>query len=370
MSTTITEIADVPVRKSTLVNASAARAFRIFTEGFDTWWPRSHHIGKSPMKRAVLEGRVGGRCYSEQEDGTQCDWASILVWEPPHRFVMAWQVTPEWQYEPDLSKSSEVEVRFSPTADGQTRVDLEHRYFARHGAGGDKMRTQVGQPGGWTAILESFAAGSAASCRPRAEESAKAEQYLIATRDELLHAVSGLSEQQWRFKPTPDCWSIGEILEHVVIVENRVHGIVEGMKDAAAVEPGIIGTQADEAVLALVRQRTMKRQAPERIHPTGQWNRAEALEQFTVSRSRTCHLLAQAPALRGQVVPHPVLGPMDGYQWILAAAAHSARHTEQIAEVKFGRTAAIQSSPVAPLAIELDAVRRIGDHQPRLRVAQ
>jgi uncharacterized protein YndB with AHSA1/START domain len=335
MTSAITEMADVPVRKSTVVNASAARAFQIFTEGLDTWWPRTHHIGKSPMKRAVLEGRVGGRCYSEQEDGTQCDWASILVWEPPQRFVMAWQITPDWQYKPDLSRSSEVEVRFTPTADGQTRVDLEHRYFARHGAG-DEMRTQVGQPGGWTAILESFAAGSAASSRPSAEESAKAEQYLIATRDELLHAVSDLSNTQWRFKPAPDCWSIGENVEHIVIVENRVHGIVDGLRDSQATEPGLIEKQIDEAVLAQIRQRAIKWQAPERIRPTGQWNRAEALEQFAVSRSRTFHLLAQAPALRGQVVPHPVLGPMDGYQWILAAAAHSARHTDQIAEVKAG----------------------------------
>ncbi len=334
MTSTITEITDVPVRKSTVVNASAARAFQVFTEGFDTWWPRTHHIGKSPMKRAVLEGRVGGRCYSDQEDGTQCDWASILVWEPPHRFVMAWQINPDWQYEPELSKSSEVEVTFTPTADGQTRVDLEHRYFARHGAGGDRMRTQVGQPGGWTAILESFAVRSAASSRPSAEESAKAEHYLIATRDQLLKTVSGLSDAQWQFKPGPDCWSVGEIMEHIVIVENRVHGIVEGMKDAAAADPGRDNSAVDEAVFTQVPQRTMKMKAPERICPTGQWDRTEALERFAVSRSRTLHLLAQSPALRGHVVPHPVLGPMDGYQWILAAAGHAARHTAQIAEVK------------------------------------
>lgn len=156
MTNTVTEITDMPVRKSILVQASAQRAFQVFTEGMDSWWPRSHHIGNSPMTRAVVEGRVGGRCYSQQENGTECDWASVLVWEPPHRFVMAWQVTPEWKYEPDLAKSSEVEVRFTGEPGGQTRVDLEHRYFARHGAGGDSMRKQVGGPGGWSSLLEAF----------------------------------------------------------------------------------------------------------------------------------------------------------------------------------------------------------------------
>ena len=59
----------------------------------------------------------------------------MLQWEPPHRFVFAWQVTPQWTHEPDLAKSSEVEVKFTAVSDGSTRVDLEHRYFNRHGDG-------------------------------------------------------------------------------------------------------------------------------------------------------------------------------------------------------------------------------------------
>jgi len=146
------------VRKNITVKASADRAFRVFTEGFDTWWPRDHHIGKSPMKKAIIEGRPGGRCFSQQIDGTDCDWGQILVWEPPHRFVMAWQVTPAWGYEPDAANASEVEVRFTPQPDGTTRVDLEHRHFERHGAGADTMRTAVDSPMGWGGLLPRFAA--------------------------------------------------------------------------------------------------------------------------------------------------------------------------------------------------------------------
>jgi uncharacterized protein YndB with AHSA1/START domain len=146
-----------PVRKSIRVRADAARAFRIFTEEMDSWWPRTHHIGSSPMKRVVVEGRPMGAIYTEQEDGTNCPWGSVLTWEPPHLFVMAWQIRPDWQYEPDLSKCSEVEVRFTPADNGTTLVELEHRGLTRHGVGCVKMREQVNAEGGWGALLGIFA---------------------------------------------------------------------------------------------------------------------------------------------------------------------------------------------------------------------
>lgn len=144
------------VHKTITVKTSTAHAFHVFTDGFSTWWPKSHHIGKSPMKRAILEGKVGGRCYTEQEDGTACDWGSILVWDPPHRLVIAWQITGQWTYEPELARSSEVEITFTPQADGSTRVDLEHRRLERHGAGAVQMRTAIDGSEGWGALLDLY----------------------------------------------------------------------------------------------------------------------------------------------------------------------------------------------------------------------
>jgi uncharacterized protein YndB with AHSA1/START domain len=159
MASTTNAAVVAPVRKSVTVNTTAERAFRIFAEDFDSWWPRSHHIGKSPMKKGIVEGKAGGRCYTQQEDGTDCDWGRVLVWEPPHRLVLAWQVTPEWGYQPDLSQSSEVEIRFTPTPEGGTRVDLEHRQLERHGAGAASMRTTIDSAdGGWGGLLKLYAA--------------------------------------------------------------------------------------------------------------------------------------------------------------------------------------------------------------------
>jgi uncharacterized protein YndB with AHSA1/START domain len=143
-----------PLRKSIQVRANAARAFKVFTEGLDSWWPRTHHIGESPMVRVVMECHAGGRCYSEQVDGTECDWARVTVWDPPHRFVMAWLMKLEgqkWVPEADATICSEVEVTFNPQPDGSTFVELEHREFDRMLAGGAIMRASV--DGGWPGVL-------------------------------------------------------------------------------------------------------------------------------------------------------------------------------------------------------------------------
>ncbi len=146
------------VRKTITVKASVEHAFAVFAEGYDSWWPRTHHIGKAPMQKAIIEAREGGRCYSTQTDGSECDWGRVLVWDPPRRLVLAWQITHEWGYEPDLAKSSEVDIRFTPEPGGRTRVDLEHRHFERHGAGAAAIRTAVDSPNGWGGLLDLFKA--------------------------------------------------------------------------------------------------------------------------------------------------------------------------------------------------------------------
>jgi Activator of Hsp90 ATPase homolog 1-like protein len=146
------------VRKSVNVHATPERAFKVFTEEMDSWWPKSHHIGKSPMKAIVVEGREGGTIYTAQEDGTDCPWGSVKVWDPPRRFVMLWHVRPDWQYERDPANCSEVELTFTPVDDGTTLVELEHRNFERHGGEYAKMRDTVDAEGGWGGLLALFTA--------------------------------------------------------------------------------------------------------------------------------------------------------------------------------------------------------------------
>jgi uncharacterized protein YndB with AHSA1/START domain len=150
------------VRRSVTVNAPVDKAFRVFTEGFASWWPRTHHIGAAELADAVLEQKPGGRWYEKGVDGSECEWGRVLAFEPPHRLVLSWQINGEWQYEPDESRGSEVEVLFTELGDGRTRVDLEHRELARHGEAATEMVKSIGNDtGGWGGILKLYASALA-----------------------------------------------------------------------------------------------------------------------------------------------------------------------------------------------------------------
>ena len=149
-----TQIRPAPVRKTIFVEASPEHAFDTFTAGIGRWWPKSHHIGKAELDRPVIEPREGGRWYEIDVDGSQCELGKVLVWNPPARLVIIWQLTAEFQFDPDLE--TEVDVRFTPEGSG-TRVDLEHRYIERLGETADKLREAVDAPGGWSGLLELYA---------------------------------------------------------------------------------------------------------------------------------------------------------------------------------------------------------------------
>ncbi len=141
MSTVATDV----IRKTVLVDFAPAEAFELFTARIGSWWPvGTHSYGGEDVTDVVLEQRVGGRLYEVTEAGEQ-DWGSVLEWDPPSRFVLDWQI--------GEARGTEVEVRFSPEAEG-ARVELEHRGFdsatprGRYEEGWDIVLGAFGQPAG------------------------------------------------------------------------------------------------------------------------------------------------------------------------------------------------------------------------------
>jgi uncharacterized protein YndB with AHSA1/START domain len=141
------------VRREITVEAPVERAFEVFTERFDAWWPRSHHIGEPEMREAILERREGGRWYELGVDGSECEWGEVLAYDPPRRLVLTWHVGADWKYHAD--EASEIEVSFTPSG-ARTTVVLEHRHIERHGDGAAQMRDTVGSEGGWPTLLELY----------------------------------------------------------------------------------------------------------------------------------------------------------------------------------------------------------------------
>jgi uncharacterized protein YndB with AHSA1/START domain len=149
------------IRRDVRVRCSPDRAFRVFTERIGTWWPLETHsiaVDQELGLRAVtlkIDTREEGRIQEVLEDSSTRDWGGVVAWEPPHRVVFAWK--PNDRPIPP----TEVEVRFTPEADGAL-VQLEHRGWDRLGEVSEVIRPLYASDGGWTMVLERYrnAAGS------------------------------------------------------------------------------------------------------------------------------------------------------------------------------------------------------------------
>ena len=122
-----------PIKKELVIEASQEKAFKVFTEKMDLWWPRTHHIGATPMTEIVVEPGVNGRWYSKHEDGSEVEVGKVLTWDPYGLLVLGWQINGEFKYIPDLI--TEVEVQFIAEGPKITRVKFEHKNLDRLGSG-------------------------------------------------------------------------------------------------------------------------------------------------------------------------------------------------------------------------------------------
>lgn len=152
---------DLRVLKTIRVNVPMERAFSVFVEQMEAWWPQTHHIGKIPFVAIFIEPRVGGRWYERNANGEDCDWGTVLAWDPPHMVRLSWHVgpghdQPDWVADPDMAKASEVEIRFRAEGASATFIELEHSKIERHGEGAVKLRELFDGPGAWITILEAF----------------------------------------------------------------------------------------------------------------------------------------------------------------------------------------------------------------------
>jgi uncharacterized protein YndB with AHSA1/START domain len=145
------------VKQSIVVEAPIERAFKVFTEEFGNFKPPEHNMLGVEIAETVFEPRVGGHIYDRGTDGSECHWARVLAYEPPDRVLLSWDISPRWQIETDLDKTSEWEVRFTAETPNRTRVELEHRKLERHGGGWEGVRDGVAGDQGWPLYLQRYA---------------------------------------------------------------------------------------------------------------------------------------------------------------------------------------------------------------------
>jgi hypothetical protein len=170
-----------------------------------------------------------------------------------------------------------------------------------------------------------------------ADDRARVVTYLTTMRDHVVAESAKLSEAQWNFKPGPDRWSVGEVVEHLALAEELLFGVQQKTASAPEASPekraGASGQ--DEKILKMIPDRTQKAQAPEPLKPAQKLGpAAQVLEAFQARRAKTLdYARTTTDDLRSRVSDSPI-GPVDAYQWLLFIGAHNERHLAQLREVK------------------------------------
>ena len=167
-------------------------------------------------------------------------------------------------------------------------------------------------------------------------ERQKAMDLLIRSRTALLEAVDGVTEQQARWKPAPERWSILEYVEHLAVSDDALVAMVERSLQSPA-EPETHDQRRDRE--QKIRETPMPRgvnRAPNTLQPNARFGSlADALAAFQAARERTMEFTRSTQDdLRSHFAPHEVLGPLDGYQWLVGNARHAESHAGHIREIR------------------------------------
>lgn len=175
------------------------------------------------------------------------------------------------------------------------------------------------------------------------EDIERARRLLEQVQNEVIGALKGVTEEQARFRPAPDAWSIAENLEHIVSVQERIFGVLrDRMPQAPAGPEDRDISRIDDLVMYRYPARMEKGSAPESLRPKGDVAVKDGIGQLSANTRLYVEYLESSPDLRGHVLESPPLKSIskgehthiDGYQLILFSAAHTQRHVKQILEVK------------------------------------
>ncbi|HUQ47727.1 MAG TPA: DinB family protein [Gemmatimonadaceae bacterium] len=161
---------------------------------------------------------------------------------------------------------------------------------------------------------------------------------LQAEREGLVLRLSGIPTASRNRRPSPNRWSVAEVLEHLVRLETGLTKLLtlRGQQPPAPETPAPgESSRMTPALGRLVRDRSKHIEAPERVLPAGAMTADEALPQLQSARGGmlAAFATANADALDQLTHPHPVFGPLTLRSWVALAADHEARHAEQISEI-------------------------------------
>lgn len=137
-----------PLSLSFEVACPPDRAFALWTDRIDTWWPPDHTVTGGPDLTVVLESGVGGRIFERTSDGVEHDWGEVTEWDPPGHLAYRWHLRR------DRADATDVSVRFVAHGEGGTRVEIEHAGWERLGTDAEVWRDR--NEHGWRTLVPHY----------------------------------------------------------------------------------------------------------------------------------------------------------------------------------------------------------------------
>lgn len=152
----------------------------------------------------------------------------------------------------------------------------------------------------------------------------------------LLDEAKDLDASVLQARPLPGKWSIGEIIEHLVLAERDVLG---GLPDPADLEamPRRLKNHLLYAVVMFVLRYDIPVKAPSRaMIPTGDKSLDELREMWDANHAWIRSYLdgLDDQGRRRAVFAHPVTGPLTPGQAVRMLDVHLVRHIRQIRRLR------------------------------------
>ena len=168
------------------------------------------------------------------------------------------------------------------------------------------------------------------------QERALVLEQLTVSHARIVALTSGLTSEQWHFRESAERWSIAEIIEHLVLFERFILGIITTcLERPAEPEKKELTASKQSLVLGLANARHIPFVSREVNLPTGRWPDAQLLSELRLARERTTAFASETEAnLSGHFFPHVAWGDLNCYQWLLLMGQHTLRHVMQVEQVQ------------------------------------
>jgi uncharacterized damage-inducible protein DinB len=157
---------------------------------------------------------------------------------------------------------------------------------------------------------------------------------LEKSRKDLFEDLRAYSDDIVNEKPSPEAWSIAQVIEHLIMAEEfSLQYLQKKTQDTSKVRVAGFGSQWRFLLTQTVFFMNIKYKAPTIINPTNTFATVAGLDaRWTKVRKDTFELLNRLPEadLEKEIWKHAVAGKMNIHQMLAFFNIHFNRHRKQV----------------------------------------